>query len=104
MTKKERAKRLKAAGFDITTVQDFLDLSDEDMIYVEMKVSLARALKRYRTTTLKISQTRFAELISSSQSRVAKMEAGDPSVSLDLLVRSMLSTGATKAYVAKVLA
>ena len=36
----------------------------------------------------------LAKLLKSSQSRVAKMEAGDPTVSADLLLRSLRATGA----------
>ena len=78
-----------------------LDLSDEEITYIEMKLGLARALKLHRTAKLKMSQHALAELIGSSQSRVAKMEAGDPSVTLDLLVRSMLSTGFKRAEIAR---
>jgi hypothetical protein len=39
-----------------------------------------------------------------TQSRVAKMEAADPSVSIDLLVKALLELGATRAQVAKALA
>ena len=98
-----RKQRLGEAGFETTTAQAFLDLSDEEVAYIEMKLALARALRRYRTTKLKMSQQRLAELIGSSQSRVAKMEAGDPSVTLDLLVRSMLSTGLTRGDIARAL-
>lgn len=103
MARKTRKQRLKEAGFETTSVQDFLDLSDEEITYIEMKLGLARALKRYRTTKLNMSQHALAELIGSSQSRVAKMEAGDPSVTLDLLVRSMLSTGLKRAEIARAL-
>ena len=103
MARTTSKRRLKQAGFETTTVQDFLDLSDEEAAYIEMKLALARALKRYRTNELKLSQHRLAELIGSSQSRVAKMEAGDPSVTLDLLVRSMLSTGLNRADIARAL-
>jgi hypothetical protein len=40
----------------------------------------------------------------SSQSRVAKMEAGDPTVSLDLLVQGLLAAGATRREIADALA
>ena len=103
MARTSRKQRLERAGFDTTSVQDFLDLSDEEMTYIEMKLGLARALKRYRTTKLKMSQQRLAEWIGSSQSRVAKMEACDPSVTIDLLVRSMLSTGLNRAKIARAL-
>jgi hypothetical protein len=45
----------------------------------------------------------LAKKLKSSQSRVAKMEAADPSVSLDLLLRAYFATGATKGDLAKVL-
>jgi len=96
-----RKQRLKDAGFDITSVQDFLDLSEEEMAYIEMKLGLARVLRRHRTSKLKMSQHGLAELIGSSQSRVAKMEAGDPSVTLDLLVRSLLATGLKRTEIAR---
>ena len=104
MKKTARTKRLQEAGFKTTTVKDFLDLTDEDMEYIEMKVRLSRFLKAHRTSTLKISQVRFAKMIGSSQSRVAKMEAGDPSVTFDLLVKSLLSSGVTRKHVAKAIA
>ena len=104
MNKTEREKRLQEAGFTTTTVKGFLELNNEDMEYIEMKVRLSCFLKVHRTSTLKVSQTRFAEMIGSSQSRVAKMEAGDPSVTFDLLVKSLLSSGVTRKHVAKAIA
>ena len=98
-----RKRRLRDAGFDTTTVQEFLGLSDEETAYVEMKLALARSLKRHRTRNLKMSQQGLAELIGTSQSRVAKMESGDASVTLDLLIRSMLSTGLSRAEIARAL-
>jgi hypothetical protein len=41
-------------------------------------------------------QVEVARMIHSSQSRVAKMEAGDPTASLDLLVKSLLAMGASR--------
>jgi hypothetical protein len=40
-------------------------------------------------------------MLKSSQSRVAKMECGDPTVSLDLLVKSLLAIGVSKESIAK---
>ena len=51
----------------------------------------------------KLTQEQVARLLKSSQSRVAKMEAGDPSVSLDLLVRSLLALGASKKHLVQML-
>ena len=42
-----------------------------------------------------------AHLVGSSQSRVAKMEAADASVSVDLLIRSLLKLGAARKDLAK---
>lgn len=42
-----------------------------------------------------------AKLIQSSQSRVAKMETGSDSVTIDLLVKSLLKLGASMNDVAK---
>ena len=50
-----------------------------------------------------MTQAEVAKLIESSQSRVAKMEAGDSSVSLDLLVRSLIALGASNRGVLKLI-
>ena len=96
--KKER--RLKAAGWTVGDAGDFLDLSDEERAFIETKLALAMAV-RERRKRHKLSQTQLARRLGSSQSRVAKMEAADASVSLDLLVRSLLNLGATQADIAK---
>ena len=85
------------------TVQEFLDLDDAEMAMIEVRVQLAQALKD-RRRKLKVSQITFAERIGSSQSRVAKMEAGDPSVSLDLLMKALLVSGATPKQLGRVIA
>jgi len=69
---------------------------------VELRLALSRGL-RERRAKRKLSQEQLAGLIGSSQSRVAKMEAGDPSVSIDLLVRSLLTMGATQKDLAQVI-
>ena len=43
-------------------------------------------------------------MLKSSQSRVAKMEKGDPTVSVDLLVKSLIAMGANKESIAKAIA
>ena len=97
---KKKAQRLKAAGWSVGDAGDFLELTDEERAFIETKLSLAVAV-RDRRKRRKISQTQLARRLGSSQSRVAKMEAADSSVSLDLLVRSLLSLGATQADIAK---
>jgi transcriptional regulator with XRE-family HTH domain len=68
-----------------------------------MKLSLSRRLRELRLSQ-QLSQQSLAKRINSSQSRVAKMEAGDPSVSLDLMVRTLLAMGATREDVAGAIA
>lgn len=100
---KEKRARLEAAGWRVGTVQEFLSLTDEEAAYIEIRLALSDELKRRRTAK-RISQVKLAALLSSSQSRVAKMEAGDPSVSLDLLIRSLLATGRSPAEIGKIFA
>jgi DNA-binding transcriptional regulator YiaG len=101
---KSRKKRLEKAGFRESTVQEFLGLSEAEMRYIELKVALAKAVRERRVEKLKISQQEFAERIGSSQSRVAKIEAGDPSVSMDLLMRSLVYTGSTAREISNAIA
>ena len=90
---KAKRKRLESAGWKIGTVKDFLDLSSEESAYIELKLQLAKNLQKRRIEK-KLTQTEVARMLKSSQSRVAKMEAGDPTVSVDLLIRSLLTLGA----------
>ena len=97
-----KKKALERKGWEVGTVDQFLGLSAEESAYVEMKLRLSENLRKRRRGR-KLSQEKFAKLIRSSQSRVAKMEAGDRSVSLDLLVRSLLALGATELDVSRVI-
>jgi ribosome-binding protein aMBF1 (putative translation factor) len=101
--KASKRKRLEAKGWRLTSVEEFLGLTREEAALVEMKLALADAVKAHREKS-HLSQNELATRMKSSQSRVAKIEAGDPSVSLDLLVRAVLSAGATKKEVARALA
>jgi predicted transcriptional regulator len=100
MMRKSKQERLEAKGWRFGTVQDFLGLSDEEAAYVELRLRLADSL-RQRRQKRNLSQTDLAKLLHSSQSRVAKMEGGDPSVSIDLLVRSLLALGASSRDLAR---
>lgn len=92
--RREKRARLEQKGWRVGTAQEFLGLSEEEAGYVDLRLRLADSL-RARRQRKSLSQLALARLIGSSQSRVAKMEAGDPSVSIDLLVRSLLALGAT---------
>ena len=99
MNKKTRT-RLAAAGWKTGDAQDFLELTDAEAAFVEMKLALADDL-RARRIAKHLNQTQVARIVGSSQSRVAKMEAADPSVTVDLLVRSLLKLGAGREDLAK---
>jgi ribosome-binding protein aMBF1 (putative translation factor) len=98
--KARKRKRLEAAGWRVGSAAEFLRLKSEEAALVEMKLNLARRLRDVRTDR-GLSQEAMAKLLGSSQSRVAKMEAGDRSVSVDLLVRSLLLVGASRAEIAR---
>jgi DNA-binding XRE family transcriptional regulator len=98
-----KRKRLEAKGWCLNSAEEFLGLTREDVALVEMKLALADAVKAQREKS-NLSQVKLAARMKSSQARVAKIEAGDPSVSLDLLVWAVLSAGATKKEVARALA
>ena len=87
--REEKKKRLEAKGWRVGGAKEFLGLSDEESAYIELKIRLAEGL-RERRQRHGLSQVELARILRSSQSRVAKMETGDPSVSLDLLIRSLL--------------
>ncbi len=95
-----KRKRLRKSGWRIGTAEQFLELSHEEASYVDLKLRLASQLHE-RRTSLGLSQVGLAKRIRSSQSRVAKMEAGDPSVSIDLLVRALLALRDTPAALKK---
>lgn len=90
-----KLKKLQAAGWKVGGAKEFLKLSDEEAILVELKVMLASALRQARAKR-GLSQVELAQRMRSSQSRVAKIEAADASVSLDLIVRALLAAGATR--------
>lgn len=91
----EKRARLEAAGFKIGTVAEFLELTPEENALVEIKLALSNDL-RQRRRKQSLSQTDLADRLKSSQSRIAKIEAGDPSVSFDLLLRALLAVGASR--------
>ena len=92
---KGKKARLEKKGWKVGTVAEFLELKVEESTYIEMKLALSEKL-RERRLRKKLTQAQLATAIESSQSRVAKMEAGDPTVSIDLLVKSLLALGVSK--------
>ena len=95
-----KRERLEKRGWRIGTVEEFLGLSPAEVAYVELRLRLSETL-RYRRRSRSLSQIQLAKILKSSQSRVAKMEGGDPSVSLDLLIRSLFALGASRRDLAR---
>lgn len=97
-----KRKKLEAKGWTVGSVTEFLDLTPEEAAFIEMKLQLARAVRNQRRLQ-NLTQTQLARRIESSQSRVAKIEAGDPSVALDLVFRALFALGLSKRDLAKIL-
>ena len=92
--RKEKKERLEKRGWKVGSANDFLGLTPEESKYLDLKFSLSKNLRTLRNEQ-HMTQQQLARLIHSSQSRVAKMEIGDPTVSLDLIIRSLIALGAT---------
>ena len=100
---KKKKEALEIKGYRVGGVEEFLGLSKEEEEYIEVKLALCQGLAHHRKES-RLTQTRLAKKLGSSQSRIAKMEKGDPTVSLDLIVKSLLAMGATKSDIAKLVA
>ena len=100
--KSGKRARLEAAGWTIGTAEQLLGLSKEEAEYVELKLALAEGI-RLRRRLQHLTQTQLAKRVGSSQSRIAKMEKADPTVALDLMVRSFFATGVGRRELAGVI-
>ena len=100
MMRKDKRERLAKKGWKIGSANEFLELTPEESAYLDLKIKLSADLKRLRSER-KLTQIELAKIIHSSQSRVAKMEVGDPTVSLDLIIRSLLALGASNKELAR---
>jgi len=95
--------KLEIRGWTVGAAKDFLNLSLEEEAYIDLRLKLADGLKARRVRN-RLTQTELARAVRSSQSRVAKMESGDPTVSIDLLVKSLIALGATSRDLARIIA
>ncbi|MFO8036860.1 MAG: helix-turn-helix transcriptional regulator [Anaerolineales bacterium] len=98
--KKERIRELKNKGWNIGEIEDFLGLSEEEMAYIELKIKLSDMVRELREKK-GLTQVEVSQKLNSSQSRISKMESGDPSVSIDLQIKSLLALGATQEEIGK---
>jgi predicted XRE-type DNA-binding protein len=102
MRASKRAK-LVSHGWKVGDTKEFLDLSPEEAALIDLRLKLAEGLKARRLRK-RLTQVELAEAVQSSQSRVAKMESGDPTVSIDLLMRSLIALGASRRDLARIIA
>ena len=101
--KRIQRARLEKAGWKVGDTADFLGLTKEEATFVELKLALAGSLREHRVRR-RMTQAELAKALHSSQSRVAKMESADLSVSIDLLIRSLLSLGASRRDIGRIIA
>jgi hypothetical protein len=87
-----KKKAIEVSGYRIGDAGDFLELTDEERQLVEIRVALARAVRRRREAS-KMTQEQLAKRIGSNQARVAKIEAAARGVSLDQMFKSLIATG-----------
>jgi hypothetical protein len=95
-----KRKRLEQAGWKSGTVSEFLELTPEETVLIEIKLALSRYLKERRRDTM--TQLELAKKIHSSQPRIAKAEEGE--VSIELMIRAMLATGVTPQEIGQIIA
>ncbi len=99
---KQKRKKLKGKGFKIGSAAEFLDLTSEEESYIEIRLDISHLIKLQRTKK-GLTQQELADAIGSSQSRIAKMESGDPSTSLDLMIKTLLNLNVSKQDIGKLL-
>ena len=100
---KHKRMRLEKKGWRVGGIDEFLELTPDEAAYVELKLALSQKVREYRQSK-KLTQVEMARLLNSSQSRVAKIETGDASVSLDLLIRSLIALGASRKDLGRMIA
>lgn len=101
--RESKRKKLVAKGWKFGSAREFLELTADEAAYIDLRLRLAKGLKMRRHSR-GVTQTQLAQTLHSSQSRVAKMEAGDPTVSIDLLVKSLLALGISSRELATIIA
>jgi hypothetical protein len=89
---KHTQKAIEDAGFRVTTVREFLDLTEAENELVELRVAISQAVRAKRESA-GVTQSQLADRVHSSQPRIAKIEAAAPGVSLDLMFRSYFALG-----------
>ena len=99
---KDKRKKLEETGFRVGSAAQFLDLTPEEEAYIEIRLDISNLVKSQRVKR-GWTQEQLARAIGSSQSRIAKIEAGDPGTSLDLMIKALLRLGISKKDIGKLL-
>ena len=100
--KRDKQRRLERAGWRVSNTAAFLGLTATEQRFLDLKLALAAGLRQLRERR-GLTQAALAKHLGSSQSRIAKLEAADASVSVDLMIRSLISVGAGPAEIAKII-
>ena len=98
----ETARKLKSRGWRVGDATELLGLSEQEAALVVLRLALSRSV-RERRLKLGLSQVELASRLGSSQSRVAKLEGADATVSIDLLIRGLLALGASRREIGRAL-
>jgi len=99
---KKRQQQLEEKGFRVGSAADFLELSPEEETYIDIRLDISNMVKRQRAKR-GWTQEQLARAIGSSQSRIAKLEGGDPGISMDLMIKALLRLGTSKKQIGKLL-
>ena len=99
---KKRQQQLEEKGFQVGSAADFLELSPEEEAYIDIRLDISNMVKAQRAKR-GLTQEQLARAIGSSQSRIAKLEGGDPGISMDLMIKALLRLGTSKKQIGKLL-
>ena len=95
-------KRGKGKTWVETDVEELLDLSAQDLVIVEFRAALAGALQQARGRQ-RLTREKAAKVIGTSQAQVARMEAGQSSITIDRLIKALTALGVPRPTILKAL-
>ncbi len=99
----KKKSALKAAGWAVGNADEFAGLTASEATLLDIRSALGARVRRMRAST-GITQSELANTMGSSQSRVAKIEAEHPGVSLELVLRALMALGASRSDLGKYIA
>ncbi|MFW6347764.1 MAG: helix-turn-helix domain-containing protein [Cyclonatronaceae bacterium] len=99
---KKKQEQLEQKGYRTGSAAEFLALTPEEEAYINIRLDISNMVKAQRTKR-GWTQTQLARSIGSGQSRIARLEGGDPGISMDLMIRALLQLGISKKQIGKLL-